>query len=87
MASAKPWYWRKSSACAWTVLSSAAAVASSAWYTWPVALATSQPCSAISMRSIAPTSAAGVPLPMTLSSPSHTLGSDQALTARPICST
>ena len=66
MASAKPWYLRKSSACASTVFLTASAMASSALYSWPVALATSQPCRAISMRSIAPTSAAGVASPMTL---------------------
>jgi len=84
-ASAKPWYLRKSSACAWTTSSTAVAVASSRLNSWPVALATSQPCRAISMRSIAPMSAAGVASPMTPSSPSQAFGSDHAVTARPIC--
>ena len=85
MASAKPWYLRKSSAWAWTMSSRAAAVVPSALNSWPVALATSQPCRAISMRSIAPTSAAGVASPMTLRVPVQASGADQALTARPIC--
>ena len=58
---------------------------SSAANSWPVALATSQPCRAISMRSIAPTSAAGVASPMTPSSPAQAFGSCHALTALPIC--
>ena len=48
-------------------------------------LATSQPCRTISMRSIAPTSAAGVASPMTLRSPAQACGSVQALTALLIC--
>jgi phosphoglycerate dehydrogenase-like enzyme len=43
--------------------------------------ATSQPCSTVSMISMAPTSAAGIALPMTSRSPSHAAGSDQACTA------
>jgi phosphoglycerate dehydrogenase-like enzyme len=85
MASAKPWYLRKSSACAWTMSSRALAVWSSVLNSWPVALATSQPCRAVSMNSIAPTSAAGVALPMTFRVPAQAPGSDHASTALPIC--
>ena len=84
-ASAKPWYLRKSSAWAWTISSRAFAVVSSTSNSWPVALATSQPCRAVSMSSIAPTSAAGVASPMTLRSPSQAWGADQAVTALSIC--
>jgi len=84
-ASAKPWYLRKSSAWDWTMPSRALAVVSSGLNCWPVALATSQPCRAISMRSIAPMSAAGVGLPIMSRSPVQAAGSLQASIALPIC--
>ena len=52
-----------------------------AWYSWPVARATSQPCRAISMMSMAPMSVAGVAVPIMSLVPSHACGSLQASTA------
>ena len=67
------------------MFSRALAVLSSVLNSWPVALATSQPCRAISMRSIAPMSAAGVGLPIMSRSPVQAAGSLQAPIALPIC--
>jgi phosphoglycerate dehydrogenase-like enzyme len=78
---AKPWYWRNISPWAWTVSSTTWASSPSQAYSWPVARAMSQPCSTVSMISIAAMSAAGTSLPMTLRSPSQAWGSDQAVTA------
>ena len=65
--------------------STASATASSAWYSWPVARATSQPCRAISMMSMAPMSAAGVALPIMSLLPSQASGAPRRLTAFSTC--